>query len=209
MGVFATVSVDESIDLPHFPEELDHTDIAWQSKQGLDVYGGPYRVTGDGRLEKKHRSYREKKLSERQSEAEKWGFDSWDSYVRAYEENDDGIYPDEVDYDSDEEDDHPPIHPRVKVVDETWWGDCNHHGSFEFHQSIKRDPISWKEEETVTGGTMERVDEYALDVYLEYEARFTKGDLDEIVFMGERMPHTDNPIEEALRKIEEWREEQE
>jgi len=51
MGMFATVYVDESIDLPHFPEELE-SDCSWQSKQGLDVYDGPYRITADGRLEK-------------------------------------------------------------------------------------------------------------------------------------------------------------
>lgn len=55
---------------------------------------------------------------------------------------------------------------KYKVVDE-WWADHNMHGSFEFHASGKR------------------VDGFD-DFYWSYEARFTKGELEKIVFLGER-----------------------
>ena len=207
MGVFARVRVDNSIDLPHFPEELDRTDMVWQSKRGVPVHGGPYRVTSDGRLEQHQTSYREKTAEEKQNEAEKWGFDSWDEYVQAYEDGD-GMIPDVIDYDLDEDDEYPPVYPSEKVVDETWWADYNMHGTFEFHQSIKRDPIEYEEITDPLGEekSLERPSEYALSVYLEYEARFTKGDLDEIVFMGSRMGYADDPVEYALEQIAEWRE---
>lgn len=54
------------------------------------------------------------------------------------------------------------------TVDSEWWEDCEYHGSFEFHASTKK------------------VDGYD-DFYWSYEARFTNGDLDEIIFLGERM----------------------
>jgi hypothetical protein len=55
---------------------------------------------------------------------------------------------------------------KYKVVDEHW---VNHnmHGSFEFHASTKR------------------TDGYD-DFYWSYEARYTKGELDKILFLGER-----------------------
>jgi hypothetical protein len=55
---------------------------------------------------------------------------------------------------------------KYKVVDEHWV-DHNMHGSFEFHASTRQK------------------DEYE-DFYWSYEARFTKGQLDEILFLGER-----------------------
>lgn len=207
MGVFATVYVDNSIDLPHFPEEIDREGMSWQSKQGLDVYAGPYRITADGRLEQKKESYREKTAEEKQAEAEKWGFDSWDEYVQAYEDSEKTLYPDAVDYDPDDDsiEDHPPFFPSEETVDETWWADISHHGTFEFHQVIKRDPT---DTEVIEGpnGEVERPTNYALNAFLEYEARFNKGDLDGIVFMGSRASPSDDPIGEALDKIEEWRE---
>jgi len=219
MGMFATVFIDESIELPHFPEELERG-VGWQSKQGLDVYSGPYRITGDGRLEKKQQSYRKKTADEKQSEANTWGFDSWKEYTQAYEESDSvlGGAPDAVDgevtYDDDTE--NPPTNmPSDETLDEEWWGDISFHGTFEFHELIKKNPIEYEEittpdGEIVTnenGETATRPSEYALDVFLEYEARFTKGDLDDIVFMGSRHATTeDTGIVQALAEIEDWRE---
>lgn len=207
MGMFGDVVVDSSIELPHFPEEIDRDGIVWQSKEGLDVYGGPYRITSDGRLEEKKTRYRDKTDDEKLEEAQKWGFDSWDEYIQAYEENKDSLYPDEIDYDIDRDgdEDHPPLFPSEKKVDETWWEDIYQHGTFEFHHVLQRDPLEYEEIETANGGTMERVSEYALDVYIEYEARFTEGNLDEIVFRGQRMPRSDDPIQSALDQIESWR----
>lgn len=205
MGMFASVYVDESIDLPHFPEELGR-DHAWQSKQGLDVYDGPYRITADGRLEKEERSYRDKTEGEKQREAEKWGFDSWDEYVEVYEDNENALIPTEVDFDSASGvDDYPPVFPVTKKLDEEWWTDQNFHGTFEFHELIKQDPIEYDTVELMDG-ELEKPTKYALDVFIEYEARFTKGDLDEIVFMGERMADGDDPAQAAINKIEDWRE---
>lgn len=213
MGMFATIRVDNEIELPHFPEEIDRDNRSWQSKRGLDVYG-PYRITADGRLEKKQKSYIDKTDEEKQAEAEKWGFDSWDEYVQAYEDADiadEGMVPDAVDgeltFDDDSENP-PTIAPREQKLDEEWWGDQSFHGTFEFHQAIREDPTTFKEvEKATTGETIERPDEYALNVFIEYEARFRKGDLTDLVFMGTR-GHTsiDDPIGHALEQIEEWRE---
>lgn len=213
MGMFCKVTVDNSIELPHFPDEIDREGMTWQSKRGLDVYGGPYRITEDGRLERKEESYRDKTDEEKQAEAEKWGFDSWEEYCQSYDEadiNDEGMVPDAVDgeitFDDDTENP-PTLTPRERTLEETWWADHNQHGTFEFHQVLKRDPVEF---ETVTGPngeeTIERPAEHALDVFLEYEARFDKGDLQRIVFMGTRQGYEDDPIGHALDKIEEWQE---
>lgn len=207
-GMFATVTVDSSIELPHFPEEIERENAGWQSKQGLDVYSGPYRVTSDGRLEKKRESYRDKTVEEKQAEAEKWGCDSWKEYVQLYEEKDGPLCPDELDWDKEEdgyEDSPPSIGPSEQVIDEVWWGDQSFHGTFEIHEILKRDPTSVEELAAPDGGTIERPSEYALDVFLEYELYFTEGDLTDVVFMGERYC-SDEPVESALEKIEEWRE---
>jgi hypothetical protein len=187
--MFAKVQIDNEIELPHFPEEIDRDDMAWQSKQGLDVYSGPYRITADGRCEKKRFSSRDKTDEEKQAEAERWGFDSWEEMEQVYDEDDsDSIYPNGVDYDLDEDgyEETPPLFLSEQTTDEEWWADISYHGTFEFHQLIKRD--------------------HALEVFLEYEARFDKGDLTDVVFMGERHTNTDDPIGKALDKIEEWRE---
>lgn len=205
--MFATVYIDDSIELPYFPEELDRGGMTWQSKQGINVYKGPYRITSGGRLERKEISKREKTPEEKQSEAEKWGFKSWEDYLRAYEENEEELLPPEIDYDLDEGE-APPVFPSEKTVDETWWGDCNMHGTFEFHQLIRHDPIEYEKMTDSNGNEFERPTEYALTVFLEYEARFTEGDLDKIVFMGERGIQ-ENPVESAIEKIENWRESRE
>jgi hypothetical protein len=208
--MFAIVRVSNEIELPHFPEEIDRDVMTWQSKQGLDVYSGPYRITEDGRLEQKKVSNRDKTDEEKQQEAERWGFNSWEEYEQAYEESDDGsLYPDVIDWDSEEDgyDEHPPLFPSEKTTDETWWGDISHHGTFEFHQMIRRDPIEYETLGRETLGTVERPSEYALSVFLEYEAHFDKGDLTDIVFVGTRgHASIDDPIGHALDKIEEWRE---
>jgi hypothetical protein len=206
--MFASVTIDNSIELPYFPEELDRDKMGWQSKRGLDVYGGPYRVTSDGRLEKKQTSYRDKTDGEKQAEAEKWGCDSWDEYVQLYEESDSGLtFPDELDWDEDENGygDTPPIWRPEQTVDEEWWGDQSFHGTFEVHEVIKRDPISYNVmEDPVSGEEVKRPEEHALDTFFEYELRFKKGDLTDVVFMGERHCR-DDPIGDALDAIEEWR----
>ena len=208
MGMFATIRVDNEIELPHFPEEIDRDDMAWQSKQGLDVYSGPYRITAEGRLEQKKVSHREKTDEEKVEEAAKWGFDSWDEMKQVYDEADGMLYPDEIEYDADEDgyEDSPPLFLSERITDETWWADISHHGTFEFHQYLKRDPTEYETHEKLGEGEVEIPEEHALEVFLEYEARFRQGELTDLVFMGERHTNVDDPIGEALDKIEEWRE---
>jgi len=57
-----------------------------------------------------------------------------------------------------------PLESWKYTVDKEYWEDYNMHGSFEFHASGKR------------------VDDYD-DIYWSYEARFTNGDLDEIILL--------------------------
>ena len=201
MSIFATVLVDNSIELPHFPEELNRDKVSWQSKRGLDIYGGPYRITASGTLEEQKRSARAKTAEEKQSEASRWGFDSWDEMVEAYDNSEQPI-PDAVEYDEGEE--YPPTYVSDTVIDEKWWDDISYDGTFEFYHILKEDPTEY-EEFTEDGEVIHRQpQEYALDVFLEYEARFDRGELSEIVFMGSRNV-VDGPIEHALDSIESWR----
>lgn len=205
MGMFAWVTVSNEIELPHFPSAyIDRSEMSWQSKQGIDRYGGPYRITADGRLEEQQEYYRDKTDEEKQAEASKWGFDSWDAFIDAYENDDSGGfgYPDAVDYDRESEDsdgEHPPVYPSEKILAYKEWEDVNKHGTMEFHSCIQRDPLGKR-----YVGDTELPDDYKLDVFIEYEVRFTEGNLDEIVFMGERFG--DEPVESIKRQINEWKE---
>lgn len=203
MGVYARVYIEDGVELPHFPRNIDRESMVWQSKSGLDAHSGPYRITYQGRLERKQKSHRKKTEEEKQAEAEKWGFSCWEEYVEAYNNIESGLIPSEIDYDRESDKDSPPtISPSENTVDEVWWADHNMHGTFEFHQSIKKDPIEYEEVVGPNGKKARKPSEYELDVYIEYEARFTRGDLDEIVFMGERM--SNNPVEETVSKLREW-----
>lgn len=191
--MFAHVRINESIELPYFPEQLDHTNYDWQSKRGVNVYNGPHRLTENGKLERQETIFREKTEEEKREEAEKWGFNSWEEYTAVYDSenwdiNEDGIVPDEVDWDSnkDNNDDMPPtfVGPSEKIVDERIWLDCNKHGNVEFHAYIK---------------------EGSLDILVGYEARFNRGDLEDVMFLGCRNCKSDDPVEHAVQQIEEWR----
>lgn len=63
---------------------------------------------------------------------------------------------------------------KYKIADE-WWADHNMHGTFEFHASSSR------------------LDGHE-DFYWSYEARFTHGELEKIVFLGDRGSFDDSPI---------------
>lgn len=204
MGMYATIHIDNRVELPHFPRSIDRDDMKWQSKRGLDVYGGPYRITSEGRLERKQTSRRDKTEDEKQEEAERWGFSSWEEYVSSYENMDDGrVFPSEINYDRDSDEHTPPtFSPSETTVDEVWWADHNMHGTFEFHRSIKAEPVEYEKTVNAQGEEVQRPSEYELDVYLQYEARFTRGDLDQIVFMGERSG--EDSVEETASKLREW-----
>lgn len=197
MGMFARVDIHNSIELPHFPDRVDREGMSWQSKQGLDRYGLPYRVTEDRRLEQKQEEYREKTDEEKQSEAEKWGFDSWEEYNNSYEESE-GLYPESID--RDEYDEEPPVSPREKTLDNEFWHDINHHGTFEMHQHIRANPQST--EPFIEGADYEIPSDYELDVFLSYEVTFNRGDLKNIKFIGERI--NDRDLDETIELLEEF-----
>lgn len=197
MGLYATVYVDSDVDLPHFPRDVDREGFGWMSKQGLNPYSGPYRITSEGRLEKEQTTRREKTEQEKQEEASKWGFESWDEYVDAYEDMKEGnMLPEAIDV--DKHDEYPPtFFPREKTEDETWWSDCNMHGTFEFHKRVEIEDdfkrVVFTDEEPEE-----------LDLYLQYEARYTKGSLNDIVFIGERA--SERSRQETIDIIENWNE---
>lgn len=197
MGMFATVFVSSGIDLPYMPSSVDYEEMSWQSKQGLDVYSGPYRITEEGRLERKEKSAREKTYEEKDEEAKRWGFESWEDYTSAYEDYDGGLVPESVDYEEGKE--HPPtVYPSETTVDEIWWADHNMHGTFEFHRMMERNPT--KRDEMLENNENTSL-ESSSNLYVQYEARFTKGDLDDIVLVGER--GSDETLEETIKKIKE------
>jgi len=189
-GMFDNISVDEEVSLPYFPDSLDKTEINWQTKsfhRGLDNF----KLTEDGRLLEENISHREKTPEEKQAEAEQWGFDSWDAYVSAYDEwsYDDagGMVPASVDGELTHDDDteNPPTFmPSRTVIDERWWADRNYHGSFEFHTVLKEEPTEYEKMVKSDGESVEIPREYELDVFLSYEARFTNGELQNILLVG-------------------------
>lgn len=205
MSSFAKVQISKNINLPHFPKSIDHSTIEWQSKKGLDNRS-MYRITEDGILERKQKTRREKTDKEKAEEAERWGFESWQEYVNAYEDHspsDDSMYPPQVDYEIGSGSPRPPMAlPNNMTVDEVWWGGIEKHGSFEIHSTIKRDPTAYEEIEHADGTTRKNPSGYKLDVYLQYECHFVKGTLDEITFEGERMP--DRSTKETISELKNW-----
>lgn len=212
MGMFDNVRVEEGVELPYLRDSIDATEIGWQSKsfsRGLHTF----KLTEDGRLLRKEQSYRDKTEAEKQAEAEKWGFDSWEEYIEAYENHDAGdgeMVPDAVEGELtfDDDSDNPPTSlPREQMLDEEWWADQNYHGSFEFYSSLKRDPIEYEEITDLEGDVITdedgepatRPSEYVLDVFVAYEARFTKGDLDEIILVSRH-----DGREKVIEQLEEY-----
>ena len=115
-----------------------------------------YKITADGRLLRREREYREKTSEEKQAVAADHGFESWDEYASFCDDADPG---DRI---------QRGIGlgaPNSRTVDEEFWLDHNMHGSFEFHGRSDgiEDGFHWS-----------------------YEARFTRGKLNAIVFLGER-----------------------
>jgi len=156
MGLFNTVIVEDSVELPKFPRDRSPSEIEWQTKKIGNPYMQTYKLTAAGRLLRKEQEMREKTAAEKRAEAESHGFDSWDDYVSFR----DDAAPEEL------------LSrglglgtPNERTVAEEFWLDHNMHGSFEFHGS----------KDDLEGG-----------FFWSYEARFTRGDLDAIVFLGER-----------------------
>lgn len=156
MGLYDTLVIEDGLQLPKFPPERSPTEIDWQSK----TIGRPsmrtYKLTTSGRLLRREQEKREKTPEEKRTEAAEHGFDSWDEYVSVRTET----APEEL---LDRGLGFGP--PSEQTVAEVFWLNHNMHGTFEFHGSKDdiRDGFSWS-----------------------YEARFTRGDLDAIVYLGER-----------------------
>lgn len=156
MGLYDTVILEEGVELPEFPEDGDPRDLDWQTKDLGHPAMVTYKITADGRLLRRERTYRDMTPDELDEYAQERGYESWD----AWEAADTGPLD-------------PPLETWKRTVEDEWWADHNMHGSFEFHASGKR------------------VDGYD-DFYWSYEARFTRGDLDEIIFLGDRFGNSDN-----------------
>ncbi|MDL0139099.1 hypothetical protein PNP85_06230 [Halobacterium salinarum] len=156
MGLFDELVVEDGVELPKFPQECSPTEIEWQTKEIGRPAMQTYKLASSGRLLRRQREYRQKTPAEKHEAATNHGFDSWDEYVAFCET----------------QDAHGLIKrgisvggPNEQTVDEEFWGDHNMHGSFEFHGSS---------------------DDIEAGFSWSYEARFTRGDLDAIVFLGER-----------------------
>ncbi|WP_435102432.1 hypothetical protein [Halarchaeum sp. P4] len=156
MGLYDRLVVEDGLTLPKFPTGRQPSEIDWQTKDIGHPIGQQYKLTVDGRLLRHEEEYREKTPVEKQSEAESHGFDSWAEYEAFCENADPGDLLERG---------LAPIAPQSQTVAEEFWLDHNMHGSFEFHGS--RDDI-------------------ADGLFWSYEARFTRGALDAIVFLGRR-----------------------
>lgn len=156
MGIYDTLVVEDGFKLPKFPPERSPSEITWQTKDIGHPGMRTFKLTAAGRLLRKEQERREKSADEKQAEAAEHGFDSWDDYVSFCEDA------------GPEERVNRGIGlgiPTEQTVADEFWLDHNMHGSFEFHGS----------NDTIEDG-----------FYWSYEARFTKGDLDAIVFLGKR-----------------------
>lgn len=156
MGLYDDLLVVDGVELPKFPRERSPTEIEWQTKQIGRPAMQQYKLTSAGRLLRHEQEYREKTPEEKHAEATEHGFDSWDAYVSFCEGADA----------------HDLVQrgigvggPDEQTVEEEFWVDHNMHGSFKFHRNH---------------------DDIEDGLYWSYEARFTRGDLDAIVFLGER-----------------------
>lgn len=156
MGAFDTLLVEDDIELPKFPDEREPSEIRWQTKEIGHPFMRTFKLTASGRLLRKEQDMRQKTADEKQAEAEEHGFDSWGDYVSFCEA---------ADRQELLERGLGVGPPHEQTVAEEFWLNHNMHGSFEFHGSASdiRNGFVWS-----------------------YEARFTKGDLDAIVFLGER-----------------------
>jgi hypothetical protein len=156
MGLYDTLVVEDAVELPKFPEDRSPTEVEWQTKDIGHPSMRTFKLTASGRLLRKEQDMREKTAEEKQAEAEEHGFDSWEEYVSFCE-------------DADREEQLSRglgfgILNEQTVADE-FWLDHNMHGTFEFHGSA---------------------DDIEDGFFWAYEARFTRGDLDAIVFLGKR-----------------------
>ena len=156
MGLFDTIRLEPGITLPNFPAALDAQSLDWQTKDLGQPTMETYKLTAGGRLLRRTATHRQKTSGEKQREAADHGFENWEAYVSAVDAADLGTKL-EQGY---------PLVVQQQVEDEVWWADHNQHGTFEFHASSPEDS------------------EY--DIVWSYEARFTKGNLDEFVFLGDR-----------------------
>jgi len=156
MGLYDRLFLKDGVDLPKFPRERSPTDIDWQTKDISRPAMRTFKLTASGELLRQEEERREKTDDEKQTEAEEYGFESWEDYVSFSEDANReellsrglGIGP-----------------PDKQTVADEFWLNHNMHGTFEFHGSN---------------------DGIADGFFWSYEARFTKGDLDAIVFLGTR-----------------------
>jgi hypothetical protein len=155
MGLHDTVVVADGVDLPKFPEDRSPKAVDWQTKDLYAAFQRTFRLTNDGRLLRQETEMREKTAAEKRAEAAEQGFDSWDAYVAFCA-------------DAERQEllrrEIGVFGPCEETAAETRWVDHEMHGSLDFHGS-KAD---------IEGGFR-----------WSYEARFTNGRLDAIVFLGE------------------------
>jgi len=156
MGLYDTLTLEDGVELPKFPPNRSPSEVEWQTKDIGYPYMQTYKVTTSGRLLRLEQDRREKTTEEKRAEAAEHGFGSWDEYVSFCEDAE----PQEL------------LGqglgigtPNERTVADEFWLDHSMHGTFEFHGSH---------------------DDIENGLFWSYEARFTRGDLDALVFLGER-----------------------
>lgn len=156
MGLYDWITIEADVPLPKFPADHRPDAIDWQTKGIGQPCLRRFKLTASGRLLRQEQEMRKKTAAEKQAEAEEHGFETWTEYVSFRESAD----PEEL------LDRGLGIKPaNEQTVAKELWLDHTIHGTFEFH------------------GTDDAV---ANGFFWSYEARFTCGDLDAIVFLGSR-----------------------
>lgn len=166
MGIYDTIQIEPGVDLPHLPDACTPSEMEWQTKDIRHPSMDTYKLTADGRLLRREPIHREKTTEEKQAEAADHGFDSWDAYTQTVRDSDPKTLIDEG----------LPLTVAEQTTEDVWWADHNMHGSFEFYAGKQHDCLP--------------------DITVAYEARFNRGDLEDILFLGAR--HSDAPVDDVI-----------
>jgi len=138
MGAFDVLQIKQDVTLEEL--DTDPKEVSWQTKSLGQPAALTYKIENN-RLYLQKKTYREmegEELDKYVNNRTDGEHDSWEEWVDS-----DGMM---------------PMPSWKKTVDEEWWVDMKHRGSFEFHRIIG-------------------------DVYYSYEARFSDETLDEILLL--------------------------
>lgn len=156
MGMYDRIEIGDSISLPEFPyNKIDPNKLNWQSKS-LGGLLEQYRIEKDS-VYKEHVVKREATDEELNEKAKEKGYSSYEEWEEEWNKF----------INKDESSNKFILPPQKQVIDEKYWAKYHKHGTINFYCSTKYTE-DWEEED---------------DYWFTYEARYTKGELDDVVLI--------------------------